>query len=144
MGTSQSNQRPPTDFFFFFKILFIHSWKTEKGRDIEAGSMQRARCGTGSQDPAITTWTQGRYSTAEPPRRPLPWTFARDEKSTVLFKILSIPDHGNYSRAARGHVSKTGTKLTYTEGIIRDARWSPVMFKAKEAIFLDFSDTRTN
>ena len=46
----------------------------------EAGSLQGARCETGSQDPRITPWAEGRCSTAEPPRRP----------STI--KLLQGPD----------------------------------------------------
>ena len=61
-------------FFFFLKILFIHKRHTEaetkeKGR--EAGSMQRAWCGTRSlelQDHALRQWQT--CPTSEPPRRP--------------------------------------------------------------------------
>ena len=42
----------------------------------EAGSMWGARCGTRSQDPGITSWAEGRRSTAEPPRRPNPRTIS--------------------------------------------------------------------
>ena len=36
----------------------------------EAGSIQRARCGTPSQVSRSTCWVKGRRSTAEPPKRP--------------------------------------------------------------------------
>ena len=47
---------------------------TERGRDTgreEAGSLQGARCGTGSRDPSITPWAKGRCSTTEPPKCPI-------------------------------------------------------------------------
>ena len=57
---------------FFFKILFIYSWKTEREAETqaegEAGSLQGAWCGTQSQDPGITPWTEGRCSTTKLPR----------------------------------------------------------------------------
>ena len=37
----------------------------------EAGSMPRARRGTRSWDPGVTTWAKGRRQTTEPPRDPL-------------------------------------------------------------------------
>ena len=56
---------------FFFKILFIYSWETQREAETqaeeEAGSMQGAWCGTWSQDPGVTPWAGGRRSTAEPP-----------------------------------------------------------------------------
>ena len=45
----------------------------------EAGSMQRAWCGTWPQDPRIIPWAKGRHSTAELPRYP---------SSSVLYMIL--------------------------------------------------------
>ena len=36
----------------------------------EAGSTKGAQSGTRSQDPRITSWAEGRRSTAEPPRHP--------------------------------------------------------------------------
>ena len=56
---------------FILKILFIYSWETQRGRDI-AGSPQEAWCGTRSQNPEITSWAEGRCSTAEPPRHHYP------------------------------------------------------------------------
>ena len=37
----------------------------------EVGSMQGARCGTGSRDSRITSCMEGRCLTAEPPRDPV-------------------------------------------------------------------------
>ena len=39
-------------------------------RERKAGSMEGIPCGTQSMDSRITPWTEGRCSTAEPPRRP--------------------------------------------------------------------------
>ena len=36
---------------------------TQREAEGEAGSLQKARCGTRSQDPGITTWAEGRCST---------------------------------------------------------------------------------
>ena len=58
--------------WFCFKILFIYSWETQKGRDIsrrERGSMQGGWCRTQSQDPRLTLWAKCRCSTTEPPKR---------------------------------------------------------------------------
>ena len=58
---------------FFFKILFIYSWETQKrGRDTgrEAGSLWGARCVIWPQDSRITPLAEGRGSTSEPPRHP--------------------------------------------------------------------------
>ena len=58
---------------FFFKILFIYSWETKRGRDIGGG---RSRLLIGSLmwgsilDPGITPWAKDSHSTTEPPRRP--------------------------------------------------------------------------
>ena len=65
-------------FFFFLKILFIHSWEThtERGRDTEEkqASYRESNVGlhpgTRSWDSRITPWTKGRRQTAEPPRDP--------------------------------------------------------------------------
>ena len=38
----------------------------------EAGSVQGAQCGTGSQVSRFTAWAEGKCTTAEPPRRPNP------------------------------------------------------------------------
>ena len=62
-------------FFIYFLKDFIYSWETHthRGRDIaegEAGSMQGARPGTGSQNSRTTPWAKGRCSTPEPPRHP--------------------------------------------------------------------------
>ena len=61
-------------FLFFFKILFIYSWETQRERQTqaeeEAGFMQGAWCGTWSWDSRITPWAEGRWQTAEPPRDP--------------------------------------------------------------------------
>ena len=63
-------------YFLFFKILTIHSWETQRQREVEtqaegeAGSMQGPRCGTQFQDPGIMTWVKGRHSSPEPCRRP--------------------------------------------------------------------------
>ena len=43
----------------------------------EAGSMRRARCGTRSRDPRMTTWAEDRRQTTEPPRDPPIWHFKK-------------------------------------------------------------------
>ena len=52
--------------------LFIHERHREREAETqaegEAGSMQGARCGTGSRDSRITPWAKGRRQTTEPPR----------------------------------------------------------------------------
>ena len=61
------------DFFFFFQILFIYSWETQRKRERERHKQrekQGAWCGTWSWDSRITPWAEGRSSTTEPPRRP--------------------------------------------------------------------------
>ena len=62
-------------YFLFFKILFIYSWETQREEETqaegEAGSMQGARCETWSWDSRITSWAEGRRSTAEPPKDPI-------------------------------------------------------------------------
>ena len=63
-------------------ILFIYSWKTQAER--EAGSMQRARCGTQSWDSGITPWAKGRCSTTEPPRHPSLTTSAHKPMTSQL------------------------------------------------------------
>ena len=42
--------------------------EAETQAEREAGSMQGAQCGTQSWDPRIKLWSEGRHSTAEPPR----------------------------------------------------------------------------
>ena len=44
--------------FFFFKILFIYSWETQRGRE-KAGSMQGAWRGTRSWVSRIRPWAEG-------------------------------------------------------------------------------------
>ena len=44
--------------------------EAETQEEGEAGSMQRAQCGTQSPDSRIMLWAEGRRSTAEPPRCP--------------------------------------------------------------------------
>ena len=59
---------------FFFNILFIYSWETQRERQTqaegEAGSLQGARCRTRSQDAGTMTRAKDRCSTTEPPRCP--------------------------------------------------------------------------
>ena len=63
-------------YFFFFKILFIYSWKTQREAETEtqaegeAGSMQGAWCGTQSRDSRIMPWAEDRHLTTEPPGIP--------------------------------------------------------------------------
>lgn len=70
--------------FFFFKILFIYSWESER----EAGSMLGAWCGTLSQESRITPWAKGRCQTAEPPRNPRQFIF-NSFPVFILFDALS-------------------------------------------------------
>ena len=65
----------PSKFFFFFLrfYLFIHRERereAETQAEGEAGSTQRARCGTQSQVSGMMPWAESRRSTAELPRRP--------------------------------------------------------------------------
>ena len=68
----------PQNLFFFFKILFIHSWETqrdrERGRDTGRGRSRLhapgARRGTWSRVSRITPWAKGRRQTTAPPRDP--------------------------------------------------------------------------
>ena len=61
---------------FFFKILFIYSWETQKEREAETqaegdtGSMQGARCGTRSRVSRIRPWAEGGAKPLSPPRLP--------------------------------------------------------------------------
>ena len=67
-------------YIYLFIYLFIHERHRERGRDIgrrrnrlPAGSpMWDWGLRTGYQDPEITIWTKGRYSTTEPPRCSFP------------------------------------------------------------------------
>ena len=60
----------------FFKKYFIYLFmrNTERGAETqaegEAGTLQRARCGTQTRDPGIMTGVEGKCSTTEPPRCP--------------------------------------------------------------------------
>ena len=61
--------------FFFFKILFIFSWKAQRdrGRDIgrrRSRLLARSPMWDSIQDPGIMPWDQGKRSATEPPRRP--------------------------------------------------------------------------
>ena len=61
----QSHHGNKSKLFFFFKILFIYSWETQREREAEtqaegeAGSMQGARHGTQSWVSRITPWAKG-------------------------------------------------------------------------------------
>ena len=59
-------------FFFLFKKDFIYLFmrEAETQAEGEAGSLRGAGCGTRSQDPGVTAWAEGRFSTVEPPRCP--------------------------------------------------------------------------
>ena len=82
---------------FFRFYLFIHERHRERGRDIgrersrlHAGSLMLE----GSQDPGITTWTEGRCSTTEPPRcsgTPFFYAIMQDLAPLVVIKF------GNWS-----------------------------------------------
>ena len=59
---------------FFLRFLFI-DWfmrdtQRQRHRQREKQALRGAWCGTWSQDPRITPWAKGKYSTAEPPRYP--------------------------------------------------------------------------
>ena len=54
----------------------------------EAGSTQRAPCGTQSQDSRIMPWAEGRRSTTEPPRRP-PDRFLKVNQGSCLLLLAS-------------------------------------------------------
>ena len=61
----------------YFKRFYLFNHDRHREREAEtqaegeeAGSVQGAWCGTQSWDSGITPWTEGRCSTAEPPRRP--------------------------------------------------------------------------
>ena len=62
--------------FFFFKILFINSWETQREWQRHRQREKQAPCTCKEPDvgldPEITPWVEGkgRRSTAEPPRRP--------------------------------------------------------------------------
>ena len=64
--------------------------EAETQREGEAGSMQGARCGTWSRDPWVTTWAEGRRSTAEPspPRRPLLESLNKTVPSPIWSLVL--------------------------------------------------------
>ena len=86
-------------FFFFFKILFIYSWKTQREKEREAetqaegeaGSMQGAQRGTRSQDSRIMPWTEDRRQTAEPPRDSPPTSHL--ELSLGIIQFISLGQH---------------------------------------------------
>ena len=61
--------------FFFNIYLFMRDTQreAETQSEGEAGSLQRAGCGTWFQDPGIMTWTKSRHSTTEPPRCLCSW-----------------------------------------------------------------------
>ena len=56
--------------------------RAETQAEREASSMQGARCGTRSWDSRITSWAEGRYQTAEPPRCP-------SSKPFIVFKMAT-------------------------------------------------------
>ena len=68
-----------TRIFFFRFYLFIHKRHTERGSRHRQREKQtpcrEAWCGTSSQDPRITPWAKGSWSTNEPPRDPSPEFF---------------------------------------------------------------------
>ena len=57
---------------FFKDFIYLFMRDTEREAETqaegEAGSLQGARCRTGSWDPGITPWAKGRCSTTEPPQ----------------------------------------------------------------------------
>ena len=58
----------------------------------EAGSMQGARCGTGSPDSGITLWAKGRYSTTKPPRCPDILRLKKNKiKSVMGTEVAQLP-----------------------------------------------------
>ena len=81
--------------FFFFKILFIYSWETQRGRDKgqssgEAGSMQGARRGTpipGPQDHALG-WR--RRQTPEPPGLPCSCILSESDLGEQGWNCISV------------------------------------------------------
>ena len=77
--------------------------KREREAEAEAGSMQRARCGTLSRDSRITPWAKGRCPTAEPPRRPL--TFLVFESQNLVAGINQLPTMPPDCRAGWGSES---------------------------------------
>ena len=86
--------------------LFIHERRRERGRDTaegEAGSLQKAWCGTQSQDPRIMPWTKGRRSTPEPPRYPL-YSYLTAKNTEAQRGQYSAPGH-----TARKELSSNST-----------------------------------
>ena len=62
----------------------------------EAGSLQGAWCGTRSQDPGMRPWAEGRWSTAEPPGRPLHFSYLTD---FTLLPVCWGPGHSVVNQA---------------------------------------------
>ena len=67
--------------FLFKDYIYLFMRHREREREAEtqaegeAGSMQGAQSGTGSRDPRIMPWTEGRRQTTEPPADPRPLSF---------------------------------------------------------------------
>ena len=63
----------------------------------EAGSIQGARCGTGSRDSGIMPWAEGRCSTAEPPRWPsksIFWiSYLAINKVDIWYVVRTVTTH---------------------------------------------------
>ena len=63
-------------FTFYFKILFIYSWETHRERQRHRQSRLQCREPDAELDPRTLgswSWAEGRYSTTEPPRHPIPF-----------------------------------------------------------------------
>ena len=76
-------------YFFFFKILFIYSWETQREAETqaegEAGSMQGPRCGTRSRVSRITPQAKGGAKLLSHWGCPIPWVL------TNVCSLVTIP-----------------------------------------------------
>ena len=87
--------------------------EAETQAEEEAGSLQGAWCGTQSEDPGITPWAEGRWSTAEPPRHPRMSTFKSDVTQVPFTKVLpsSTPmTNGETHKSPYTHTDKSSIK----------------------------------
>ena len=77
---------------FFFPYPFERERVNRTGggakAEGEAGSTQRAQCGTRSRDSRIMPWAEGRRSTTEPPRDPAYLLILSQDRATLYNHIM--------------------------------------------------------
>ena len=89
------------------RFVFIYSWERPRHTQAEGevGSLQGARCGTGSRDSRNTPWAEGGRSTFEPPRCPDNLNWELDRSWYPKFCLF----HGPHNHSSKLEVSSRAT-----------------------------------